>query len=503
MPSLPVVCALLLVPQDPPSFEGAWRTSFGPMRLEQADGRVSGTYGFADELAIEGAVADGVLTFEAREPNGTSRGSLELWPDGETFTGTFRFESGAERFWGGYRSGKPLPRPRPGEVTVGQSASGLNLHLRAPRGWDGEEARTAVALFHGSNTSARAYLDTVVAAWPELAEEFLLVGIDGERLSPLSEEGRRAFNYTYVNFSGPDVGRPWRRRESPALVAEALEELAGGLPVRRWIVGGHSQGGFLTWTLVMFYPELVAGAFPASCNLIVQCEPDYAYFTERPELQDAQRAVAVAVVHGRRDEVVPFSGGEYGYRAMQDGGFPALRLFAPDDVGHQFAWLPVDEAVRWLDAMASEEPLVLARLAETELGAGRHRCATAAVLRAEAAPGGDAEDVRTICERVTAAVDRAARGEVRELLVAIQANANGDWVERFWEFRRRFHFTPAAGPVIGAYAKLREAHAGPADELFRAARREEDEAVREEKYREIVERYYASKWYPLVRGWVE
>jgi hypothetical protein len=39
--------------------------------------------------------------------------------------------------------------------------------------------------------------------------------------------------------------------------------------------------------------------------------------------------------------------------------------------------------------------------------------------------------------------------------------------------------------------------------LFQAARNERDEDKREVKYREIVERYYASSWWILVKEWVE
>ena len=85
----------------------------------------------------------------------------------------------------------------------------------------------------------------------------------------------------------------------------------------------------------------------------------------------------------------------------------------------------------------------------------------------------------------------------------ITENRDGSWVDDFWEFRRRFHFTPAAQGVIAAYAKLREQHADPAQKLFNAARNEKDDDARQGKYAELLERYYASKWYPLVRRWAE
>ncbi len=55
---------------------------------------------------------------------------------------------------------------------------------------------------------------------------------------------------------------------------------------------------------------------------------------------------------------------------------------------------------------------------------------------------------------------------------------------------------------MAAYAKLRESHAKPANKVFYAARRIRDKSERNEKYREIVDKYYASKWYQMVKGWI-
>ena len=53
------------------------------------------------------------------------------------------------------------------------------------------------------------------------------------------------FNYTYVSYVGRSTfkGFPGTDRESPALVAEALDDVREAYPVSRYFVGGHSQGG--------------------------------------------------------------------------------------------------------------------------------------------------------------------------------------------------------------------------------------------------------------------
>ena len=476
-------------------FSGVWCTSFGPMRLVQQGNQVTGTYGHDDEFKLSGTVAQGVLSFKAQEPNGTSEGEFTLWEDGNTFQGDFRFNGGDERFWGAYRIDAFVPEPVPGEVVTGQSGSWQNFHLRVPKDYDPQKDYPAVAFFHGSNMNSRAYVDTIAAAWPDVAEDFILVGIDGENLSSRSQvDGERFYNFSYVNFSGHEVGQAWRYRQSPGLVADTLQELQEVLPISKWLVGGHSQGGFLTYAVMMYYPDLLAGAFPMSCNLLVQCEPDN---TTDEDVRASQRAVALAPIHGQRDSVVDYSSGEYCHGRMVDGGFPTLRFFNPERVGHEFALLPVDEALRWLDAMTSGDALALLELAEAEVQAGRYRSATAAALRAEAA-GATAAATLAIHD----SVDAEAREQADRLTRAVLANENADWVDGFWEFRGEFAFTPAAARLMDAYGQLRAEHEDAADKAFYTARQMDDDDERNAKYTEIVERYYASKWYPLVKGWL-
>ena len=79
-------------------------------------------------------------------------------------------------------------------------------------------------------------------------------------------------------------------------------------PIDHYLVGGHSQGGFLTYVLMMNFPESIAGAFPISCGLIFQCEPDV-YSDEA--LREAQRKVPLAIIHGKNDGIMGFGTGQY------------------------------------------------------------------------------------------------------------------------------------------------------------------------------------------------
>lgn len=496
----PILLALFLaLPQkkapQAAAFAGRWMTNFGPMELSAKQKAVSGTYGWSAESKLEGKLEDGRLEFEWSGPNGRGTGWFEPWKDGRTFTGQYTFGAEQKDFWGGYRLEKKRAEIAPGEVSDGQTELGLNYHLRVPQHFDPQQRYTAVALFHGSNYNSRDYVEGFPQNWPELAEHFILVGFDGEQLSPNSANGVRQFNSSYVNFSGEKSGEPWRYMQTPALVAGALKELSTELPIERWFVGGHSQGAFLTYAVALFYPELVAGAFPVAGGLLVQCEPSE--FTDE-KVRAAQRRIAIAIVHGEQDSVVEFSMSTYGRDALQDGGFPALRLFSDAKAGHPWAFLPVDDALRWLEEMTSGDADGLERFATRSLAEQHYRDALAALDRlAELAPA-RAEAVAAL----RAKVDAAALNELAHLTKLVAADKDDAWVDDFWRFRAEFALAPSAQGLMRAYADLRAKHQGPADELFRRARGLEDDQKKQELWRELVAKYHASRWYPLVKGWL-
>jgi hypothetical protein len=295
---------------------------------------------------------------------------------------------------------------------------------------------------------------------------------------------------TYRGFPGTD-------RESPAQVAEALDDLRKAYPIGRIFVGGHSQGGFLTYCLLMNVPDRIAGAFPISSGVIMQCEPDV-YQDEA--LRAAQRSVPLAIVHGRNDPMVDFSMGRYAAGLFGENGWPALRLFASDTAGHMFMRLPVGEAIRWLEAMASDDPEVLVGFAEKQAEAGRYRDAIAALRHLQGLKPTDAQKTRADCLRAT--IDARAKAKVDELLPRIKANADGSWVDDFLAFRDEFEFADGARAAMDAFGALRRQHEAPARRafeeaimLFRQGKPDQGYA----RYQDIVDKYYASPRYRNVK----
>lgn len=389
-----------------------------------------------------------------------------------------------------------------GKIEDGTAKNGVTYHVRLPAKYDAKRGMPAILILHGSNMNSKAYVETIVATWPRLAEEYVLLGVNGERRAQGSPDDNPAYNYTYVNYAGKSKykGYPGTDRESPALVPEVLAEIKQRVNVTKVFVGGHSQGGFLTYSLLMNTPELFAGAFPVSAGVIIQCEPA-AY--ENPEVRAAQRKVPLAIVHGENDGVVAFSQGKSTYESFLDDAFPMLRLFTHKTAAHMFAALPVEEAVRWLEEMSSEEPGALVAAAERRLGAKDYRDAVALAARAKALD--KAGRFASKAKAVEQAVEREAGPKAKALERRIAQAKDDAWVEDFTAFRSQFEFAACARPVKDAYAKLRAEHEKPADELFWSARKDFQNGRDDEGYRkagEIVSKYYASSYYRYAKGWL-
>ncbi len=246
-----------------------------------------------------------------------------------------------------------------GKITTGRSVGGLGYYLRAPEADTTEKPWPTLVLLHGSNMNARAYMDSVIAKWPELAKTHLLIGVNGEKRNTSRLPGPSRYNYTYVNFAGKSKfnGYPGTDRESPALVAELLTELRERLPIAHCYLIGHSQGAFLTYSVTMNFPELIDGAIPVSGGVIVQALPN-AY--DDQALIAEQKKTPIAIVHGVTDQTVGFQQATRALEAFETADFPRVKLFRHKTAGHRFMLLPVDEAVAWLDAQRA--------LASSEIG---------------------------------------------------------------------------------------------------------------------------------------
>jgi len=347
----------------------------------------------------------------------------------------------------------------PSDIPEKKAANGLSYCLRLPPAYNPKIGAPAIVWLHGSNMNSIDYLSTFVAM--KWFPDWILIGIDGETGS--KNDGH---NYTF---------------NSAKFIVEVYDEIARTLKITKAFIGGHSQGGYVTYSIVMEYPEKFAGAIPVSGGLWMQCEPE----GYKPEVQEKQKRTALAIVHGRADPVVEFSMAESAQFSFTDAGFPMVRLFDPDKGDHRFALLPVKEAIEWCDGMTQTDPKKLAAMAAVMLAEKRYRDAASAGQRGKAGAALNQ-------------VEAAAAAAAKPLASKIAKAKDDSWIKDFWAFRQDFQFTEAAKPLLEAYSKLRAEHSKPAEDLFWKARgdfQRNDSAAAYKKYEEIVGKYFASKWY--------
>ncbi|MFN0205995.1 MAG: hypothetical protein ACKVS6_06740 [Planctomycetota bacterium] len=392
-------------------------------------------------------------------------------------------------------------KPIPGATVDGMHTNGMSYHVRVPAVFDIKKTYDTIVLFHGSNMNSRAYLDTLVATWPAISDECIIIGINGEYRVKDSPDDNPAYNYTYVNFVGKSTftGFPGTDRESPALVAELLQQLKTQLPIKRFFVGGHSQGGFLTYSVLMNYPDLIAGAFPIAGGVIFQCEPT-AYADTK--IRELQRKVPVAIVHGDTDAVVSPSMSKDAYTNFLDDGFLSIRLFTHKTAAHMYGLLPVDEAIRWIRGMASDRPEELIKFAQLQFDAGSYRDAAEALTRARNLD--KAGKYKTSIASIYSQVTKLAEPEALSFAEQIIKNQDSSWVDGFFAFRERFGALDCARPALDAFAKLRAAHREPAEKLYNEALGDFQNGKKSDAYakcKEIIDKYYASPRYARAKKW--
>ena len=248
------------------------------MEIEQNGDKIRGQYARYGPVKIEGTIAGRELDFRYNWLR-NGKGWFDLSKDGKTLKGA-AVDDGANSWY--ERKGRrasEFVRHAPlkaGQIVEGSTKNLLTYSVRAPEGFKAGDGRRwpTIVILHGSNMSGKAYVSSIAQAWPDIAKDYLILGLNGEIPSNLGDDPR--FNFTYVNFMGRSTykGFPGTDRESPALVSEAFDELKTVYPVERYFVGGHSQGGYLTYVMLMHFPEKIAGAFPISCQVMIQCEPN-------------------------------------------------------------------------------------------------------------------------------------------------------------------------------------------------------------------------------------
>jgi hypothetical protein len=195
--------------------------------------------------------------------------------------------------------------------------------------------------------------------------------------------------------------------------------------------------------------------------------------------------------------------GQYAATVFGEADWPAFRFFADDAGGHMFARLPVSPAIRWLESHASNDPAALIDFAGSQLSQKAYRDAIAVLCRARTLNLNESQKRRV--EELSRSIDAQVSANAAKFVPLIRQAKDGSWIDGFLAFRDEFEFADAAHDVIAAFGELRSRQLDPAKKAFGEARQLFQQGKQDEgyaKYREIVEKYYASPSYRSVKRWL-
>ena len=164
------------------TYAGLWLTDFGLMELTQDSAKVQGRYALRGTCKLDGKISGRRLDFRFHSYR-DRQGWFNLATDGKSFAGA----SNTNGFpgWFGWR-GQPASRfklhmpPVAGKIVDGLKQTLLTYSVRAPEDYQPKSTRRwpTVLILHGSNMNGQSYVSPMAAAWPDVAHDFILLGIN-------------------------------------------------------------------------------------------------------------------------------------------------------------------------------------------------------------------------------------------------------------------------------------------------------------------------------------
>jgi phospholipase/carboxylesterase len=137
----------------------------------------------------------------------------------------------------------------------------------------------------------------------------------------------------------PDLGGI---EESRQTVADLIDrELAAGIPPKRIIIAGFSQGGVIAIETVTHHQDILGGAIALSC-----------YLARNVNLTAATRPIPVFIAHGTEDTIVPHGLGLAARDALEKQGY-AVEWHAYR-MPHSVCQQEIMDIRRWLLAQLGE-----------------------------------------------------------------------------------------------------------------------------------------------------
>lgn len=196
------------------------------------------------------------------------------------------------------------------------------------------------------------------------------LGVDGHDLAPLAGQWARpphAVRFVFphapvraitrsggmpmpawYDVYGPDLADKFDdmgiRTSEHQLRALIEHEVKRGIPARRIVLAGFSQGGAMALHTGLRYPERLGGILALSTYLLL---PDVLPV----EAQAANADVPIMMAHGTEDDIIPLPRGEMSRRALEKLGYRIdWRVY---QMPHTLCPQEIEDIADWLDEVFS------------------------------------------------------------------------------------------------------------------------------------------------------
>jgi pimeloyl-ACP methyl ester carboxylesterase len=345
--------------------------------------------------------------------------------------------------------------------------------IALPKALDPKAPTRVLFWCHGSNMNGQWYVKGLKALGYGGSD--VLVGPNGHN---------KVRDWVY-NFNAPNY--------DTKLAYGILDDLATRFKLGQVYVGGHSQGAYYTFRIVLSKPEQFAGAIPFAGGLLLGLDPKAA------AQRKGKPGPPFAIVHGEMDDVVDPSLSEWAYELFLDASYPAVRFLHPKDHNHWWPG-PIGDAIAWTLEVSAQDPAALLASAQRFLDADRGADAFACVARArslKADPAAAAE----IADRIKAKGEEVAKAWVEKMKAK-----DGAWAEELYDVRERWAGAPEFEPVLRQLETLRKKHVPDASKYNRKAwshaEKGEDDEARELFEKTVRECFTAFEYVRPAKRWL-
>jgi predicted esterase len=274
---------------------------------------------------------------------------------------------------------EPSPKAPRGKVLEWKSAQGKPYWYRLPKDLDAKKPPDLLLMLHGTGLDHRwSFWNYPIVG--EFRKRDIVVSPDG-----LTPGGDNVFNFV----QGPKDGDQ---------IAGLITDFKQRFPIGRVYLYGHSQGAFFCYWFAGEHPELIDGIVAHAGNVL-----------DVKHSKLAKQKVAIGILHGRADAVVPVDCALRTEKIYREQGYEKLKLEIVEGLTEQSGHWPLPVQVplllNWLDQVSTQSAAQAVRTAASE-------------LRREA------PDLRVIAEQLTKArklLPKAEDADKKELPPVLEA----------------------------------------------------------------------------------